>query len=379
MDRKAQRDLDALKLARKLISFNTFQPEGNERPCAEHLAELLGAAGFTAELHEFEPDRTTLVADLAGDGTRPPICFAGHLDTVPLGTLRWEHDPFAGEIDGGKLYGRGATDMKAGIAAAAVAGIRATEVKDRQAGVKLIFTAGEEHGCKGSLDAAETGAIGEAGALVVPEPTSNHPVCCHRGALWSRVTARGVTAHGALPHLGVNAIYKVAGMIGQVRQFGFEAPDHPLLGPATLNVGTVEGGQNVNSVPDRASFTIDCRTLPGQSHEELLARMGNLLGQDAEIEKLVDLPPMQTDPEHPWMLEVRRTAEEVQGRDLPPEGKLAFTDASALQPAFGNCPTVILGPGLGDMCHKTDEYCPAPKIREAVEIYARLIENWCSA
>jgi succinyl-diaminopimelate desuccinylase len=367
----------AVDLAAKLISFRTFPPEGTERPCAEYLAELLAAAGFSTSLTEFEPDRTTLVADLPGTGNKPPICFAGHIDTVPLGTLEWKHDPFGGEIEDGKLYGRGATDMKAGIAAAAVAGLRAAKMKNRVAGVKLIFTAGEELGCRGSLHAANIDAIGQAGVLVIPEPTENRPACCHRGALWSRVTARGVTAHGALPHLGVNAIYKIAEMIGRLQSFDFGVSDHPLLGPATLNVGMVSGGQNINSVPDRASFTIDCRTLPGQAHEELLEDLGSLLGPDAEIEKLVDLPPMQTAPEHPWVQEVRRVAEEVHETELPPEGKLAFTDASALQPAFGNCPTVILGPGIQEMCHKTDEYCHVARIDEAVEIYTRLITNWC--
>jgi succinyl-diaminopimelate desuccinylase len=251
-------------------------------------------------------------------------------------------------------------------------------MENREAGLKLIFTAGEEQGCKGSLHLARLpGALGEAGALVVAEPTSNHPVCCHRGALWTEVTARGETAHGAMPHLGDNAIYKIAGMVSSVEAFDFEVPDHPLLGPATLNVGMISGGQNINSVPDRASFTIDFRTLPGQSHPELLERMQKTLGTEARIETRVDLPPVETDPELPWMRDVRRTAERVLKTSLPPEGKLAFTDASALTPALG-CPTVILGPGSQDMCHKTDEFCLVSRIEEAVEIYTDIMRAWCS-
>lgn len=368
-----------LELAQKLISFNTMQPEGSEKACAEYISGLLEPLGYKCRLHEFEKDRSTLVAEIEGSGESLPICFAGHIDTVPLGTIPWRYDPFNGEVVGGRLYGRGITDMKAGIAAAVMAAMKTANLENRETGLKLICTAGEEHGCKGSLHLAEQpDALGEAGALVVPEPTSNHPVCCHRGAFWVEVSARGKTAHGAMPHLGDNAIYKVAEMIRRVEAFSFEIPDHPLLGPATLNVGMVSGGQNINSVPDRASFTIDFRTLPGQNHQEILKDLQETLGDEASIEARVDLPPVETDPEHPWMKDVRGIAERIQKTDLPPRAKLAFTDASALTPAFGHCPTVILGPGIQEMCHKTDEYCMVSKIDEAVEIYTAIIEDWCT-
>ena len=138
----------------------------------------------------------------------------------------------------------------------------------------------------------------------------------------------------------------------------------------------IKGGQNINSVPDRAAFTIDFRTLPGQEHEELLGNIKEILGEEANISIKNDLPPVETDPEHPWMKHIRNIAEHTLQMDLTPEGKYAFTDASVLTHAF-NCPSIILGPGTPEMCHKTDEYCLVSKIEEAVQIYTAIINDWC--
>lgn len=364
----------ALDIARKLISFDTAQPTGSEQAAAAWLAELLADAGLDVRLHEFAAGRTSVVARLEGSG-RPPLCFTGHLDTVPLGATPWQRDPY-GEVADGRLYGRGASDMKAGVAAITAAALDAAD-GDSDADLCLIFTAGEEQGCLGSKHlAASAGALPAGGALVVAEPTSNHPVCCHRGALWLDVTTRGRTAHGSTPHLGENAIYKAAGMIGRLAGFAFDNPPHALLGLATLNVGTMAGGQNINSVPDRAGFTIDIRTLPGMDHGDVLETISDLLGAEAAIEKVTDLAAVFTDPGEPWMIGVRATAEGILGCDLPPIGKLAFTDAAVLKSALGGCPTVILGPGISEQCHRTDEHCLAGAIDQTVEIYAALIRDW---
>ena len=113
-----------LELTRALVAFNTINPPGNERSCAEHLGHLLEAGGFSISYHEFADTRTSLVARIGGSSDTKPLCFTGHLDVVPLGGAPWSVDPFAGEIDDGKLYGRGTSDMKSGVAAFVVAAIR---------------------------------------------------------------------------------------------------------------------------------------------------------------------------------------------------------------------------------------------------------------
>ena len=109
--------LDPVELTRTLIGFDTINPPGNERPCAEHLGRILEDGGFTVSYHEFDANRTSLVARIGGSSEKPPLCFTGHIDTVPLGAALWTVKPFAAEVSDGKLYGRGSSDMKSGVAA----------------------------------------------------------------------------------------------------------------------------------------------------------------------------------------------------------------------------------------------------------------------
>src|SRR6266498_2846770 len=126
--------------------------------------------------------------------------------------------------------------------------------------------AGEETGSEGAFALARRGMRGQAGALVVAEPTTNRPLCGHKGALWLKATTRGVTAHGSMPEKGVNAIYAAARAVGRLEAFDFNVARHPVMGAPTLNVGTLHGGLNLNSVPDRAEIGIDIRTIPGMLH-----------------------------------------------------------------------------------------------------------------
>src|SRR6185436_3365868 len=140
--------IDPSALTRELLAFNTVNPPGMERACAQHLGGILEAAGFKVAAHEFAPGRTSLVATIGGNA-RAPICFTGHIDVVPLGAAKWTRDPFAGETDGDRLYGRGSTDMKSGIAAFVIAALELARDMAKGPGLVLVITAGEEIGCEG--------------------------------------------------------------------------------------------------------------------------------------------------------------------------------------------------------------------------------------
>jgi succinyl-diaminopimelate desuccinylase len=363
--------IDAVELSRTLLRFNTINPPGNERPCAEYLARLLEAAGFAVSLHEYAPARTSLVAHI-GNGSGSPICFAGHIDIVPLGAAPWSHDPFAGDIVGGRLCGRGSTDMKCGVAAFVVAAIGLAKHVDETAGVTLVIVAGEETGCDGSRHLARSAALGRAGALVVAEPTSNRVLLGHKGALWLQAVTTGKTAHGSMPERGVNAIHKAARAVTNLQRFEFDVVPHPVLGSPTLNVGTIAGGMNVNSVPDRATIGIDIRTIPGQRHAGVQERLAHFLGTEVSLTAVVDVESVWTDPADPWVQELFELAD-----DRTVSGAPYFTDASLLTPAFGGPPTVILGPGEPGLAHQTDEYCLVERIERAVELYSEIALRWC--
>ena len=370
--------LNSIALTRKLLTFNTMNPPGQERACAEYLGKLLGDGGFETDLYEFAEGRTSLVARIQGNNDRAPICFTGHIDTVPLGATRWTKDPLKGEIEGGRIYGRGSSDMKGGVAAMVIAGLRVAELSKGRAGLSLVITAGEETGCQGAYFLASHGtALGKAGAIVVGEPTSNFPVVGHKGALWIEARATGMAAHGSMPEKGINAIYKAADAVKKLQDFDFEAVPHPLLGSPTLNVGTITGGININSVPDQALIGIDIRTTPDQSNKEVYEKLKSYLGQELEFNRLMDVEGIATDPQDEWILEVFDVMESFLEERPVARGVTYFTDASALTPAFGNPPTIILGPGDPAMAHKTDEYCEISKIEEAVEAYLEIVRRWC--
>lgn len=370
--------LSALDLTRKLLSFNTMNPPGQERECAQYLGSLLEDIGFQVRYSEFAPNRTSLIADLKSDRDKAPICLTGHLDTVPLGATCWRTDPFNGELEGDKLYGRGSSDMKAGIAAMVLAAQRFAQHPHR-AGIKLILTAGEETCCEGAYHLVKSSEqLGKIGALIVGEPTANYPWIGHKGAVRFEIITKGITAHASMPEQGENAIYKAAEAILKLRSFDFAVPPHPILGHPTLNVGTIAGGQNINSVPDRAVIGVDIRTIPAQSHEAIRQRLQAVLGEDVEITQLNEVSSVATEINHKWVQTVFGIMASFLKTQPVAKGATFFTDASVLTPALGHPPTLILGPGEPTMAHKTDEYCHVSKIEEAVEAYTAIVQHWSS-
>ncbi len=139
-------NLSALELTRALVRFDTINPPGNERPCAEHMGRILEDAGFAVTYHEFAETRTSLVARIGGGTDAKPLCFTGHIDTVPLGAVPWSADPFAADIADGKLYGRGTSDMKSGVAAFVVAAIRLARELETGPGVVLVIRRAKQLG-----------------------------------------------------------------------------------------------------------------------------------------------------------------------------------------------------------------------------------------
>jgi succinyl-diaminopimelate desuccinylase len=368
---------DAISLTRTLLQFDTINPPGRERDCARHAGALLEAWGFRVEFHEYEDARTSVIARAGGSDAKPPLCLTGHLDVVPLGTRAWTKDPFAGEAEGDRLYGRGASDMKAGIAAMLLA---ARSFGGRLAGtpgIVLVLTAGEEGGCIGSRHlAGERALLGNAGAIVVGEPTANYPFVGHKGSLKFHAAFRGVSAHGSMPQLGVNAIYKAARAIAGLEAFEFGAAPHPVMGEPTMNVGTVEGGSGVNLVPDAARIGVDIRTVPGMDHEALLERLKQALGE-AELDVFSNLPAVWTPPDNDWVQRLFELCRAASGERPEPRTATYMTDAANLLKVYAGAPTVVLGPGEPRMAHQTDEYCSMERIRQAVSLYEAIVDDWC--
>ena len=368
--------MDAVALTRTLLQFDTINPPGRERDCAHHAGAMLEQWGYKVEYHEYADRRTSVIARGGGSDAKKPLCLTGHLDVVSLGTRKWAHDPFSGETAGDKLYGRGSSDMKAGVAAILIAARSMAKKLSGTPGVVIVLTAAEEGGCIGSKKLAETQLLGKAGAIVVGEPTSNYPFVGHKGSLKFSASFRGVSAHGSMPHLGENAVYKAARAVAKLEAFDFKAKKHPIMGEPTLNVGTFEGGSGVNLVPDLAKIGVDIRTVPGVDHKKLITRLKALMGK-AEVDVFSDLSPVWTEPDDEWIGRVFEICREHLGSKPRARTAAYMTDAANLLKVYRGAPTVVLGPGQPEMAHQTDEWCSQERIRQAVAIYEALIRDWC--
>jgi succinyl-diaminopimelate desuccinylase len=373
--------IDPRGLTRELLAYNTINPPGMERACARYLGGILEQAGFAVEYHEFAESRTSLIARIGGDDARPPICFTGHIDTVPLGAAKWSRDAFAGETDGDRLFGRGSTDMKSGIAAFIAAAVELAPRLARGPGVVLVITAGEEVGCEGARFLADRDLLGRAGAIVVAEPTANYPYVGHKGLAWFEVETRGVTAHGSMPEVGDNAIVRMARVIGDLEQFRFPVDSHDVMGRPTLNVGTIRGGLNTNSVPDEARITIDTRTVPGIDHAHLCGSLEALLApRGARVRKIVDTPALYTEPQDEWVQQVFEACTPFLEARPEPRTITFSTDGADLKRGFGGAvPAVILGPGEPKLAHQTDEWCSMHRIEQSTDLFRTLMRRWCDA
>ena len=365
---------DAIALSQKLISFDTVNPPGNEAETALYLGNLLSENGFAVEYTVFEENRLHLIAEKGIKPNALPIVLSGHLDVVPFGKKEWSVDPLGGEIIDGKLYGRGSSDMKSGVAAIVIAAIEVFEETSPRDGVRLVITAGEELGCQGVQQLVETsGNLGKAKAVIVAEPTANLPVIGHKGGLYLNVITLGVTAHSSMPELGDNAIYKAARLISKVEAFKFNCQKDDLLGFPTINVGKIKGGLNLNSVPDFAEFTIDVRSTTKIDHEDILNRLKQMFNDEAKIEVLVNRLPVSTNEKEEFVQQVYDVCKLDRTSREYPKSLPYLTDGSVLQSYYKGAPTIILGPGQPEMAHQTNEFCYIRNIIEAVEIYKTII------
>ena len=372
--------IDPVELTSKLVRFETVNPPGNETPCAEYIGGLLERAGFQCAYHPLDGDETraNLIATIGGSADRKPLCLSGHTDVVPLGAAEWSVPPFAAEIADGKIYGRGSTDMKSGVAAIISAVVELAPHLAGTPGVVLVITAAEERGCQGSnYLVSQGGLIGEAGALLVAEPTANRPLNGHKGVLWVEGRAKGITGHGSKPEIGENAVYKAARVVTKLEKLRLEEGRSLPAALPTLNVGWFHGGININSVPDEAKFGLDIRMVPGLRDNTVMAQLAEIGGSDVSFEQMGFSPPVYTEPDDPWYSEVYEVMAETTGERYPPDIATYFTDAEALTRGYGHPPTVILGPGDPELAHQTDEYCHIYRIEQARAAFVEITRRWC--
>jgi succinyl-diaminopimelate desuccinylase len=379
------RDL-VIELTRELVRFRSVNPPGNEGEVAEFLAGRLWELGLEATVQEVEPGRANVVGRLPGAGGEP-LVFTGHLDVVPPGGQRWDHDPFEAELVDGRVYGRGSADMKGGVAAiiTAMAALAASGFHPT-GDVILAATCGEEAGMLGARAMVDAKSLPGGGNLVVAEPSTLDVFHGEKGVLWLKVRALGRTAHGSMPWLGINAISAIARLIPALEAYPFEYEESTLLGKPTLSVNVITGGNKTNVVPDVCEIEVDMRTVPGQDHAALAAHVTRLAHEAAaaihpdlriEVEVDQDVAPLETERTHPLVEAMVASVRAVRGKDPEVGGVTYGTDGAHLGPGFG-MPVVICGPGAQSMAHQPDEYVEVDQLVQAAEIYVDLARRLLS-
>jgi acetylornithine deacetylase len=375
---------ETTQLLRDLVALPSVNPMGRplqgpelfEHRVTAYLETFFRGLGVPWERQPVAPLRENVLARWDAPGARRTLLLEAHQDTVPTDNMTI--DPFAARIEGGRLYGRGACDIKGGMAAMLAAFARLVREKPRgAAGVVMACSVDEEHTSLGVERLVQGGLL--ADLAVVAEPTRLDIVHAHKGLVrWQIITA-GRSCHSSAPEQGENAIYRMGRLLTAVEKYAERlrtARADPLLGPATLSVGRIDGGTSVNTVPDRCRIEIDRRLLPGETPAgapaDLDAFLRRELGADFPFESTAPaLSRTALGPQGSEELVARlgRAIDAVRGGHrvcAVPYG----TDASTI--ADAGIPAVVFGPGDIARAHTCDEWVPLDEVEQAAEILFRL-------
>lgn len=388
---------EVVRLTRALVRipsvYRPGDPAGNEAAAAAFLAGYLRGLGLAVAVDEAAPDRPNVVADWQGRDDGPALILEGHTDVVTEGDhAAWTYPPFEAVLERGRIYGRGAADMKGGLAAAVVALDAARHAAPDLPGRVRVAALADEEGMMLGVKAFIRGNYAKGfDAALICEPEENEICLCQKGAMRVRALFRGKMAHGAMPYAGVNPIPPAAHFVlslaeeetRQQRQHGA----HCLLGlphitPTTLRA-PVLGEAQFNVMAGEADVTVDVRTIPGQEHSEIWRTLEGVAAHvdlaypnaQATLELVEDRPCTETPAGAPIVAAVERAVRAVTGRPPRYGGVPGATDGTFLH-AWAGIPIVTIGPGKRDVPHQADEYIDVDELVSAARIYAATIVHF---
>jgi acetylornithine deacetylase len=360
---------DAVALLKALVGFRSLS--GEEGPVADFVEEYVRSADLPVAVGRVDDNVYFSLGDDAAGSDADRLLLCSHLDVVPPSSDH-PYDPFTPTEASGRLYGRGTVDAKASGAAMTTALLSLarggwTPVRDGRAGQLIVaLTTHEETG--GAYNGLQTlrPHLPTLSAAVVGEPTQLQPCVAQKGLLILEARAHGQTAHAARAHLGENAIVRAARDIERLQSFSLDRED-PFLGAPTINVTTVEGGSARNVIPDRCTFTLDIRSTPAYTHDEITAEVDALLESEVAV-RSKRLVPASTAPEA-RIVEAARAA--------LPAGAEPFGSPTASDWIFLNdVPAVKLGPGESSRSHTAEEHIRLAEVERAAEGYADLAKAY---
>ena len=376
--------MDAARLLADLVAIDSVNPAlvpgaAGEAEIAAYVAAWTEERGLEVTVVDEPPGRPSVVAVARGTGGGASLMLNAHTDTVGVAGMTGPHDP---QVRDGRLYGRGAYDMKGGLAAIMIAGATAA-AEGRLAG-DLVVTAvaDEEHASEGVQAVLRRFS---ADACVVTEPTQLRACVAHKGFVWAELETRGRAAHGSRPDLGVDAIAGMGPVLAQIAavQARLDDAPHPLLGPASLHASVIGGGQELSSYPARCVLGLERRTLPGEGVEEVRDELEGLLARAREADPRLETElrvglrrePFEVAPEAEVVRVLRAAGEAVLGAAPAIVGDHPWMDAAFT--AAAGIPTVVFGPG-GAGAHAVEEFGDLRSVEQCAAVLVETARRHCA-
>lgn len=375
---------DCIKILGDLIAINSTND--HEITVAKYLQKLLKQNGIDAKVLRYNDTRADLLAEI-GSGS-PVLGISGHMDVVDPGEVsEWTSDPFKLTERGGRLYGRGAADMKSGLAALVIALI---EIKQnhllKRGTIRLMATFGEEVGEEGSQKIAEMGLMDDVDALVIGEPSGYDPAFSHKGSLDIRLTSKGKSAHSSMPEDGQNAIDPLIEILHTANHhFRDTVVENELLGPLTFHTTIFKGGNQVNSIPAAAEAEINARTIPEFTNQRVIDDLQKMVnkqneaGAQVKLEAYMAQDAVKTTGKNRLMELIQQVGGEFRGASIKPGAIPAVTDASnLLRDKDESFPFAIWGP-TGDGVHQVDEYVEKEMYLNFIKMYIAVFSQYLTS
>lgn len=375
---------DAVALTRELVAIDSRNPSlvpnaPGEGGVARALAEVLAAWGFRVETYEVAPGRPNVVARIGADGASASLMLNGHIDVVDVVGMR--HAPWDSTVRDERIYGRGSSDMKAGVASMCAAAVRAADLHlDRE--IVVAAVADEEFASLGTRAVLARGT--RASAAIVTEPTGLAIMPAHRGFVWADVVTHGRAAHGSRWDIGVDAIRHAGLVLAELDRYDSnELPkrNHPLLGRPSIHASLIDGGTGMSTYPDKCTLRLERRTIPGETPDQVLNEINAVCARagagrpnfNADVSITIAQEPSDVLVDAPI---VRALADELRkaGEQVRIEGMSAWTDAALLNGA--GIPAICFGPGDMSLAHSAEEWVSVDEIERATRVLTQLALTW---
>ncbi|WP_251546047.1 ArgE/DapE family deacylase [Limosilactobacillus caecicola] len=377
---------EQVKVLEDLIKINSVN--GNELDVAKYLQRLFAIHGIEAQIDEFGNRRANLIVDF-GEG---PNVFGvtGHMDTVAVGDEgKWASNPFEPRRDGDRLYGRGAADMKSGLAAEVIALIELHDAHQLPTGhVRFIATAGEEYGTPGANRLEANGVAKDLIGLLVGEPTSGNVIFAHSGSMNYQITSVGKAVHSSQPENGINAIDALVDYCVKERTLFDDAPVDQYLGTVKHSVTVINGGDQVNTIPDHATIQGNIRPTKAFDNGHVVTKIQeaveaiNAAGQgQLTFELIHNFRPVASDPQGRFAqlaLQASQASYQQLADHSQPQLKTinGATDASVFVKHNPDLPVVVLGADDWDIAHQINEYTTLSSYLATIATYQTIIKHF---